>query len=584
MPARRRILGPALVGALATAGLAMTAALAVSASPRWRPRASRSGPALRRAQRRARCPGPMIVATSALALLCVVLGLVPGLLLPRLAGLLPGRERRLHAADRRERRASALRPWREPGCALPAPAGCPRSASPSSCGAHRDLLLARGRRRAAPAPVWTCGQRAVPALLWTSAGFHQAAAAGSGGRASTRRARCSSREGRRACNVSPTRDRCRTCSTRLLRPVRRARPRRRRRCATPAVGQSAGLRAYLLALMIVAAGCPAGMARMKGAAHSVARARRTPVNPPPSWPAACRWWAASPSPRCCPAWCSTSKAACRAVAGRRRCSPTANCAASGRAAWSTPRAPRWSTGWRRRGGRLPGHGRAARPGGRAAPAVADRARRPGAGRPAGPCSLRSGRRLLGYGKRLRAHGRARDLTLGVAVEGLLLLVVVMVALPAGSTDLLSLSDAGAGAAIWSLARPLAGGGRFRPGGARRDGPPARRQSRHPPRTHHDPRRPAAGVRRARPGLPAMGGSGPALGHAGARLELFLPRPPRSPAGSWCWPSACRLLCVALAVVETWLAKMRLLRVPAAAGYRRPLCFLGLVTWFTGGRL
>jgi hydrogenase-4 component B len=33
------------------------------------------------------------------------------------------------------------------------------------------LLAARGRQRAAQAPVWTCGQQLVPALRWTSAGF-----------------------------------------------------------------------------------------------------------------------------------------------------------------------------------------------------------------------------------------------------------------------------------------------------------------------------------------------------------------------------------------------------------------------------
>ena len=44
---------------------------------------------------------------------------------------------------------------------------------------------------------------------------------------------------------------------------------------------------------------------------------------------------------------------------------------------------------------------------------------------------------------------SRDLTLGVSVEGLLLLVVVLVALPTGSTDLRSLSDVGAGSAIWN---------------------------------------------------------------------------------------------------------------------------------------
>ena len=33
------------------------------------------------------------------------------------------------------------------------------------------LAVARGRRRAPAAPVWACGQRVEPALLWTSAGF-----------------------------------------------------------------------------------------------------------------------------------------------------------------------------------------------------------------------------------------------------------------------------------------------------------------------------------------------------------------------------------------------------------------------------
>jgi hydrogenase-4 component B len=33
------------------------------------------------------------------------------------------------------------------------------------------LVVAKGRRRAAPAPVWNCGQQVVPSLLWTSAGF-----------------------------------------------------------------------------------------------------------------------------------------------------------------------------------------------------------------------------------------------------------------------------------------------------------------------------------------------------------------------------------------------------------------------------
>jgi len=32
-------------------------------------------------------------------------------------------------------------------------------------------VLARGRRRAAPAPSWACGQLVEPQLAWTSAGF-----------------------------------------------------------------------------------------------------------------------------------------------------------------------------------------------------------------------------------------------------------------------------------------------------------------------------------------------------------------------------------------------------------------------------
>jgi hydrogenase-4 component B len=38
-------------------------------------------------------------------------------------------------------------------------------------GLTAGLALLRGRRRAAPAPTWACGQLVQPQLQWTSAGF-----------------------------------------------------------------------------------------------------------------------------------------------------------------------------------------------------------------------------------------------------------------------------------------------------------------------------------------------------------------------------------------------------------------------------
>ena len=70
---------------------------------------------------------------------------------------------------------------------------------------------------------------------------------------------------------------------------------------------------------------------------------------------------------------------------------------------------------------------------------------------------------------------------------------------------------------------------------------------------------------------------------------------------WCWGSSCSLphsggfvwrllvlavglpvLCVVLALVESALAKMRLLRVPRLLAIGSGLCLLGLITWFLGG--
>ena len=88
---------------------------------------------------------------------CVVLGVAPGLLFGSLVGLAPWPA----AAPTRRR---------------PAPAGDRVAADGRDRGrarrrSPRSLFVLRGRRVAAPAPTWACGQLVEPALHWTSAGF-----------------------------------------------------------------------------------------------------------------------------------------------------------------------------------------------------------------------------------------------------------------------------------------------------------------------------------------------------------------------------------------------------------------------------
>ena len=164
--------GSALVGALAVAALAMTAALAVLCF------AKVVGLVLLGPPRREECakarevPRSMSGATAVMAAFCVVLGLVPGLLLPRLGSLVP-----LAAAS-----AGAM-----PALETTSPVRSVFGISVTGTGGLPTLGLAvglvvlvlvlsrlRGKRRAAEAPVWTCGQRVEPSLLWTSAGFTKA--------------------------------------------------------------------------------------------------------------------------------------------------------------------------------------------------------------------------------------------------------------------------------------------------------------------------------------------------------------------------------------------------------------------------
>jgi hydrogenase-4 component B len=150
-----RPLGNGVAGAAALAGVAATAALALVCfvavaglvllgSPRGEAAPATDAPVEQRA------------ALGFLAALCVALGLVPGLVLPTLAGLAPGAVELPASLD-----------LDLPGTgSLPAPA-----LAVALVGLTALLVGARGARRAAPAPTWACGQPVTRALSWTSAGF-----------------------------------------------------------------------------------------------------------------------------------------------------------------------------------------------------------------------------------------------------------------------------------------------------------------------------------------------------------------------------------------------------------------------------
>jgi NADH:ubiquinone oxidoreductase subunit 5 (subunit L)/multisubunit Na+/H+ antiporter MnhA subunit len=145
-----------LAGAVALAGLAATAGLAALCFT------SVFGLTLLGAPRRpevagaCEAPWSMRAGMAVLALACVALGVVPGLVLPTLARLAP----------------AAARLPATPGFDLPGTGSLPTPALAIGLVVVAGLAVAaRGRRRALPAPAWTCGQRAVPSLNWTAAGY-----------------------------------------------------------------------------------------------------------------------------------------------------------------------------------------------------------------------------------------------------------------------------------------------------------------------------------------------------------------------------------------------------------------------------
>ena len=143
-----------VAGAIALAALAATAALAVLCFVKVVGLVLLGPP--RREVAVEDAPLPMRGAVVFLALVCVVLGLAPGLLFGVLVGLAPW---------------SAAAPT-QIGLHLPGTGSLPTAGIAAVLVAlSAALVLLRGSRRAAPAPSWACGQIVVPALRWTSAGF-----------------------------------------------------------------------------------------------------------------------------------------------------------------------------------------------------------------------------------------------------------------------------------------------------------------------------------------------------------------------------------------------------------------------------
>jgi len=156
--ALRAPLGVALAAGAALAGLAATAALALLCFVKV------VGLVLLGSPRRAECaaaadpPAGMRAAMVALAALCVVLGVVPGLVVPALAGLAPGAHGTVLA--------------RHAGISIPGTGSFPALALAVGLAALTVVLVRlRGARRSAPTPAWACGQPVVAALGWTSAAF-----------------------------------------------------------------------------------------------------------------------------------------------------------------------------------------------------------------------------------------------------------------------------------------------------------------------------------------------------------------------------------------------------------------------------
>jgi formate hydrogenlyase subunit 4 len=178
-------------------------------------------------------------------------------------------------------------------------------------------------------------------------------------------------------------------------------------------------------------------------------------------------------------------------------------------------------------------------------------------------------------------GVARDLTLAVFGEALLLLVLLVAALPAGGTDLVAMSGAASGWHVWSEPAHWCGAVAFALVVLLETG----RQPIDNPDTHLEL---------------TMIHEGPLLEYAGRDLamlhwvaaarhwivlvlgaELFLPHVGGFAARLGLTAAGVALLCAGLALCETLEAKMRILRVPALLGLGCAIALAGAVSYVAG---
>jgi hydrogenase-4 component B len=149
-------LGDGLAGAVALAALAATAALAVFCFVKVVGLVLLGPPRRPSVADATEVAVPLRAAVVGLAGVCVVLGVVPGLLVASLARLAPW-------------------PVAMPttlALQLPGTGSLPTVGIAVVLGVLGSAFFGlRGRRVAAPAPSWACGQLVQPQLAWTSAGF-----------------------------------------------------------------------------------------------------------------------------------------------------------------------------------------------------------------------------------------------------------------------------------------------------------------------------------------------------------------------------------------------------------------------------
>jgi formate hydrogenlyase subunit 4 len=179
-------------------------------------------------------------------------------------------------------------------------------------------------------------------------------------------------------------------------------------------------------------------------------------------------------------------------------------------------------------------------------------------------------------------GASRDLTFAVFGEALLVLVVLLASLAAGSTDLREIVAATSGTAVWAEPAQWCGALAMGVVVLLETG----RQPIDNPDTHLEL---------------TMIHEGPLLEYAGRDLAylqwasaarhwvvlvlaaaVFVPHPSSTWPGLLAAASSVGLLVAALAVVETWQPKMRLLRVPGLLLTGAGVALVGLVTWAAGG--